>query len=441
MQHLRFSPLFAPALALALATPAAAASTAAVSAAPRPICITVDDLPLAGPRLHGDPAERRRITADLLAALRRHGVTATGFVIGQNVRGPADEEILRDWLRAGHELGNHTWSHPSLSRVSADSFIADAERGRSRLTPLLRAAGGRTVRYFRFPYLEEGDTRAKLDTLRGYLARTGQRNAVVTIDDQDWSYEEPWVAARRAGDRAALRRIASDYQAALRLEIGRHEAAGDRLLGRPAPQILLLHANEVGAAQWDSLFVWLERTNHRFVDLATALADSAFAQPPDFTAAYGCGLWDRLRAERRIATAEAEVRELLRGQEAAWSRGDLDAFCAAYDDSALFVSPGGLTRGRQAVLERYRRRYPDRRAMGTLTFDLIESSPICGREISLLDDAVPGRVQGMSVVARWTLAFPPDAPGAAAAPPATGHTLLLLRPTPAGWVIMQDASM
>jgi hypothetical protein len=212
------------------------------------------------------------------------------------------------------------------------------------------------------------------------------------------------------------------------------------LLGRPTPQILLLHANAVGVAQWDSLFTWLEATNHRFVDLDATLADSAFAIPHHFTATYGCSLWDRLRAERRDTVARNSVAALLAEQSAAWSRGDLDAFCSVYDDSALFISPNGLTRGRQAVLERYRKKYPNRDAMGTLTLDIVEMRPISGREISLLDDALPGRVQGMSVAARWTLTFP-RAAGAPDRPPATGHTLLLLRPVRAGWLIVQDASM
>lgn len=428
--------------AAAPARPAAptAAPTPAAPAPPRPICITIDDLPVANGKLHPDAADRKKLTEALLAVLRRHNIAATGFVVGQNVLGPADEANLATWLREGHELGNHTWSHRSASALSAAAYITDAERGRTKLDGLIKAQGGPGVRFFRFPFLEEGDTPAKLDSLRAYLARTGQRNAPVTIDDQDWSYEEPWVTARRAHDFAEQRRITAEYQAALHLEVAHHEANGDQLLGRPTPQILLLHANEVGAAQWDSLFTWLERTNHRFVDLPTALADSAFAIPNRFTATYGCGLWDRLRAERRDTVARNSVAALLKEQSAAWSRGDLDAFCSVYDDSALFISPNGLTRGRQAVLERYRKKYPDKAAMGTLTLDIVEMRPISGREISLLDDALPGRVQGMSVAARWTLTFP-RVPGVPDKAPATGHTLLLLRPARTGWLIVQDASM
>ena len=93
----------------------------------RPLLVTVDDLPLTSARLHPDPAERRRITEALLAALARHGVTAVGMVTWRNVQGPDDLALLDAWLAAGHELGNHTATHPDLTRVGAAAFVADAE--------------------------------------------------------------------------------------------------------------------------------------------------------------------------------------------------------------------------------------------------------------------------------------------------------------------------
>ena len=100
--------------------------------------------------------------------------------------------------------------------------------------------------------------------MRAWLAATGQRNLPVTIDDQDWSFEEPWVTARRAGDERALARLGEDYQHALRLEALSATAEGDALFGRPTPQVILLHGNEVNTAQWDALFTWLEGCGFRF---------------------------------------------------------------------------------------------------------------------------------------------------------------------------------
>jgi uncharacterized protein (TIGR02246 family) len=141
-----------------------------------------------------------------------------------------------------------------------------------------------------------------------------------------------------------------------------------------------------------------------------------------------------LGSQRAEATARERVQAVLSEQAMAWSQGDLEAFCSVYADDCLFLSPTGVTRGRQAVLERYRSRYPDRAAMGALTLEPLEIRPHAGTEFSLLGDAVPGRVHAVSVAARWTLTR-------AAGEPATGVTLLVLRARGDRWEIVQDASM
>ena len=301
--------------------------------------------------------------------------------------------------------------------------------------PSSKPASGRRLRFFRFPFLREGDTEAKVDAARGWLERTQQRNLTVTIDDQDWSYEEPWVTARRAGRRTrdGTRRRGLPGRAAHH-GAATTRASGDRLLGRLSPQVLLLHANEVGAANWDRLFTWLEQTGHRFATADEVLADPVFAELPRATSTHGFSLWDRLDVVHRELQAREAVTALLQVQASAWTRGDLEAFCSVYADDAAFVSPSGLTRGRREVLERYRKRYPGREAMGALTLDVQEARPAWGVEVSLLGDAVPGRVQTVSVVARWTIRRDGQ-------PDASGLTLLVLRPRRDGWEIVQDASM
>ena len=84
-----------------------------------------------------------------------------------------------------------------------------------------------------------------------------------------------------------------------------------------------------------------------------------------------------------------EIEKLLHDQAAAWTRGDLDAVCAIYADDATFISPSGLTSGRQAVLDRYRKKYVDKAGMGTLRLDVLEVRRL--------------NAGAVSAVARWTL--------------------------------------
>jgi peptidoglycan/xylan/chitin deacetylase (PgdA/CDA1 family)/ketosteroid isomerase-like protein len=413
--------MLAPALALLLA-----------AVTPRPLLVTVDDLPVAG-RLHGSQAERRQITDGLLAALSRHHVPAVGLVTWSNVHDAADLGLLDAWLEAGHELGSHSDAHLSLTASELGTWLDDVERGRSQLEAFLKARG-RSLRFFRFPFLREGDTETKLDAARAWLAERGLRNLTVTIDDQDWSFEQRWVEARRSGDASALASVSEDYLASLRLSVRHHEEHGDALLDRTLPQIMLLHANAVGADNWDALFTWLEKSGHRFATADEVLADPVFGALPRVLATHGYGLWDRLAVVERERTAREQVVRLLEQQSAAWTRGDLEAFCSAYAEDATFVSPSGLVHGRRQVLERYRRRYPGREAMGALSLEVLELRVARGTEVSLLGDAVPSRVHSVSIVARWKLTHP-------GREDATGLTLLVLRPHGDGWEIVQDASI
>jgi uncharacterized protein (TIGR02246 family) len=121
-----------------------------------------------------------------------------------------------------------------------------------------------------------------------------------------------------------------------------------------------------------------------------------------------------------VSPPSREIETILNDQAAAWTRGDLNAFCSVYADDATFISPSGITRGRQAVLDRYRRKYVDKAGMGALRLEILEVRASNAREAS--------------VVARWTLTWPDK-------PNASGSTLLVFEKTKDGWRIVQDASM
>jgi hypothetical protein len=75
--------------------------------------------------------------------------------------------------------------------------------------------------------LREGETLAKGVRMREWLAAHGLANLAVTIDGQDWSFEAPWVKARRAGDTRRLERLGRDYQAPWRRRLAQDGADPD----------------------------------------------------------------------------------------------------------------------------------------------------------------------------------------------------------------------
>jgi len=118
-----------------------------------------------------------------------------------------------------------------------------------------------------------------------------------------------------------------------------------------------------------------------------------------------------------------EVRKLLKDSEDAWNRGDLVVFASYYDDSpeTTFIGREVTRGGPEAIVARYRRGYPTREAMGTLTFSEIEVRAL-GKEYALAN--------GKFALKRT----------AAGGGDASGRFTLVLRKTAKGWRIIHDHS-
>jgi ketosteroid isomerase-like protein len=89
-------------------------------------------------------------------------------------------------------------------------------------------------------------------------------------------------------------------------------------------------------------------------------------------------LWCCLTAGAlHAASVETDVKAVLARQQEAWNRGDLRAFMEEYLNSPELTFVGkSVARGWQATLERYQKTYPDRAAMGQLTFSEVEVHPM-----------------------------------------------------------------
>ena len=122
--------------------------------------------------------------------------------------------------------------------------------------------------------------------------------------------------------------------------------------------------------------------------------------------------------ERDRVSAVVQIRSVLRAQQDAWNRDDIDGFMNGYarSKSTVFISEDTLRRGWETVRHRYRKKYSDRAKMGTLTFSDLEITPLS------LDSAM--------VLGRWRLERTNDRPH--------GRFTLIFRRLPEGWRIVHD---
>jgi peptidoglycan/xylan/chitin deacetylase (PgdA/CDA1 family) len=272
-----------------------AAATGRGGAEERAVAFTFDDLPAPPAGVFSNQAGAiRENTAKLLEGLRRQGVPAVGFVNeGKlDVEGESQAEresrigVLRMWLEAGFELGNHTYSHRSLNQTPLEEFQADVIRGEP-VTLSLLAERGQRLRYFRHPFLQVGLDLAKRRAFEAFLAARGYTVAPVTIDNDDYIFAAVYADALRRGDRETAARVGADYLEYMESVFAFVERVSRALLEREPRQILLLHANALNANFFGPLAERLASRSYRFISLAEALEDEVFQRPDDYVGRWG----------------------------------------------------------------------------------------------------------------------------------------------------------
>jgi peptidoglycan/xylan/chitin deacetylase (PgdA/CDA1 family) len=256
----------------------------------RRVAVTFDDLPVVS-RAFTSAGDHERITRAIVAAIRAHHIPAIGFVNeGKMYRnGVADSgeiALLRQWGRAGLELGNHTYSHLDLHLVPVADYLTDVARGDS-LTRLVLAESGRRPRYFRHPFLHTGrslEARAQVDSL---LARRGYRVAPVTIDNGDYLFAAAYDAALGSRDSVEGRRIGRAYVDYMERVIAFYEGQSAQIVGREIPQVLLVHASLLNADYFGALATRMEQRGYAFATLDEVLADSAYRSADTYVGPAG----------------------------------------------------------------------------------------------------------------------------------------------------------
>ena len=261
--------------------------TVGVSAPAAQIALTFDDLPLLG--APSSIEDMSGTTTRLLDGLRRHHLRAIGFVIGNTIEGSQYAErvkLLRQWLDAGMDLGNHSYSHASLNKLPVDAYIADVARGDGAIRSLL-AERGRTPVWYRHPFLATGTTLAAREKFESWLTEHDYRVAPVTMENSDWMFALPYddaVLHGNAAEAARIRRAYVDFTAKM---VPWYRSASVALLGREVPFVILLHASRLNADSIDDLALILKANHLHGVSLKHAMKDPAYRTPDNYAGPNG----------------------------------------------------------------------------------------------------------------------------------------------------------
>jgi peptidoglycan/xylan/chitin deacetylase (PgdA/CDA1 family) len=171
-------------------------------------------------------------TEDVLAELEREHAHATFFVIGNLAK--KDPATVRELYAAGMQIGNHTWTHPQLARLTAKQQRQELVETQDEIASII----GVRPRFYRPPYWSWNDTTAQQGSALGMVG------VLFSVDTEDWMRPGATKIIQNA-----LKAEAGDV-------IAFHDAGGDRTqtVAAIAPIIVALRERHLEPVTLDQLY-------------------------------------------------------------------------------------------------------------------------------------------------------------------------------------------
>lgn len=234
------------------------------------MAVTFDDLPVSGPLPPGQ--SRVGVAEQIIRTLQADHMPPTyGFVNAVHVQyDPGTVDVLGTWRASGNLLGNHTWSHLSLDKVSLQDFEGDLQKDEPILDLLM---AGHDWHWLRYPYLAEGDTTPKRMGIRVFLAQHGYKIASVTMNFDDYDWNGPYARCVAKHDAQGVNWLETSYLQAAAENIGYYRAMSKQLYERDIRYVLLLHIGAFDAHMLPRLLRLYRERGFSFVPLEQAEED------------------------------------------------------------------------------------------------------------------------------------------------------------------------
>lgn len=234
----------------------------------------------------------------ILDTLRANSHKAALFVIGRNIESAEGKQLLASWDKAGHLIGNHTYSHRNFNAPEAN--VEEYQQDILRAEALLKEFP-RFKKYFRFPMLKEGDTAAKRDAMRSFFAKHGYRNGHVTIDNSDWAIDQRLTARLKKDASADIKPYRDFYLEHMWTRSEYYDSLARRVLGRPVKHTVLVHFNLLNGLFLGDLLAMYKAKGWQLVDAEDAFTDPVFASTPKIVPAGESIVWSLAKEKGTIA--------------------------------------------------------------------------------------------------------------------------------------------
>ncbi len=226
------------------------------------IALTFDDAPRGDKVLTGQ--ERTNL---LIKSLKKADVEAMFFLTTRGINKKTINRI-EEYQAAGHTVANHSHQHLWLHKTELDIYQQDLIKAHDIIKnyPNFKP-------FYRFPYLDEGRGRVKIDAMREFLKQNNYLNAYVTVDNYDWHMDNLYRKAVQRGDSVDMKKLEQLYVETLTDAVTYYDELAIKYIKRSPKHVLLLHENDLAANFIDELVENLRSKGWEIISPTEAFKD------------------------------------------------------------------------------------------------------------------------------------------------------------------------
>lgn len=183
------------------------------------------------------------------------------------------KQLIQRWGEHGHLVGNHSALHQNLNKdeTSSESYIQSIQDAET----VLKDLPNWTKRY-RYPFLKEGDTAEKRDTVKQWLQQHDYQSGAVSVDASDWFYNQRYLRYVKLNQPDKLDRLKDAYIEHLLDRAQYYDTLAQTVLGRSPDHILLLHVNAINAAFLAEVIQAFKAQNWHIISTQKAFKDPLY---------------------------------------------------------------------------------------------------------------------------------------------------------------------
>jgi len=262
----------------------------------RYISITIDD-----PNTYETPIlnweERDKA---IRGSLAKYKIKTGLFVCGKRIDNSNGRKLIANWDRENHMICNHTYSHYYFNSPAktAENFIQDFLKNDS----IIRLYKNYT-KLLRFPFLKEGNTIDKRDSMREILKKTNYRNGHVTIDASDWYIDTKMIEAIKKDSNVDLRPYKQYYIEHILNRVAHYDSLSKRIFGRQIKHNLLIHHSLLNALYLSDVLLELKKKGWQLIDAKEAFSDSTYLLKPNIIPCGESIIWQSAKLDSHLSPA------------------------------------------------------------------------------------------------------------------------------------------